>query len=35
MNELVELQIENQNLAPGEKLIFDPRTLMSLMVNLK
>jgi len=32
LNELEELHIENQHLPPGEKLVFDPRTLMSLVV---
>ena len=33
LHELVELHIENQNLPPGEKLLFDPRTLLTLVVN--
>ena len=33
MNELVELSIENQDLPPGERLIFDPRCLMTLKVK--
>lgn len=34
MEELNELQIENQVLPSGEKLIFDPRTLASLVHSL-
>lgn len=30
--ELKELHLENQRLAPGEKLLLDPRTLLSLAV---
>uniref|UniRef100_A0A8D3AXR2 Protein phosphatase 1, regulatory subunit 42 n=1 Tax=Scophthalmus maximus TaxID=52904 RepID=A0A8D3AXR2_SCOMX len=30
LTELKELHLENQKLAPGEKLLFDPRTLLSL-----
>lgn len=32
LSELQELHLENQRLAPGEKLLFDPRTLRSLAV---
>ncbi|XP_070709394.1 protein phosphatase 1 regulatory subunit 42 [Pempheris klunzingeri] len=32
--ELKELHLENQRLAPGEKLLFDPRTLLSLAESL-
>ncbi|XP_034562116.1 protein phosphatase 1 regulatory subunit 42 [Notolabrus celidotus] len=32
--ELKELHLENQRLAPGEKLLFDPRTLLSLAHSL-
>jgi len=32
LHELVELHIENQSLPPGEKLLFDPRTLLTLAV---
>lgn len=32
LRELQELHLENQRLAPGEKLLFDPRTLVSLAV---
>lgn len=32
LGELSELHLENQRLAPGEKLLFDPRTLLSLAV---
>lgn len=32
LSELSELHLENQELAPGEKLLFDPRTLLSLAV---
>ena len=35
LRELVELHIENQKLPLGEKLLFDPRTLMTLMVLYK
>jgi protein phosphatase 1 regulatory subunit 42 len=34
LNELEELHIENQHLPAGEKLVFDPRTLMSLVVSV-
>ncbi|XP_034025647.1 protein phosphatase 1 regulatory subunit 42 isoform X2 [Thalassophryne amazonica] len=34
LTELKELHLENQNLAPGEKLLFDPRTLVSLAKSL-
>ena len=30
---LQELHIENQKLAPGEKLLFDPRSLATLSVG--
>lgn len=33
LTELVELSVENQRLPPGEKLIIDPRCLMTLMVS--
>lgn len=32
LTELKELHLENQRLAPGEKLLFDPRTLVSVAV---
>lgn len=32
LTELRELHVQNQRLAPGEKLLFDPRTLHSLAV---
>lgn len=32
LTELRELHVQNQRLAPGEKLLFDPRTLYSLAV---
>lgn len=32
LHELRELHLENQRLAPGEKLLFDTRTLLSLAV---
>lgn len=32
LGELNELHLENQRMAPGEKLLFDPRTLLSLAV---
>jgi protein phosphatase 1 regulatory subunit 42 len=32
LHELVELHIENQSLPSGEKLLFDPRTLLTLAV---
>ena len=31
---LQELHIENQHLPPGEKLLFDPRTLNTLAVSV-
>ncbi|XP_062235583.1 protein phosphatase 1 regulatory subunit 42 isoform X1 [Platichthys flesus] len=34
LRELKELHLENQKLAPGEKLLFDPRTLLSLAESL-
>ncbi|XP_022600020.1 protein phosphatase 1 regulatory subunit 42 isoform X1 [Seriola dumerili] len=34
LTELQELHLENQKLAPGEKLLFDPRTLLSLAESL-
>ncbi|XP_071341359.1 protein phosphatase 1 regulatory subunit 42 isoform X2 [Trachinotus anak] len=34
LSELKELHLENQKLAPGEKLLFDPRTLLSLAESL-
>uniref|UniRef100_A0A3B4WWG3 Protein phosphatase 1, regulatory subunit 42 n=1 Tax=Seriola lalandi dorsalis TaxID=1841481 RepID=A0A3B4WWG3_SERLL len=34
LSELQELHLENQKLAPGEKLLFDPRTLLSLAESL-
>ncbi|XP_076017240.1 protein phosphatase 1 regulatory subunit 42 [Genypterus blacodes] len=34
VRELKELHLENQKLAPGEKLLFDPRTLLSLAESL-
>ncbi|XP_069007779.1 protein phosphatase 1 regulatory subunit 42 isoform X1 [Embiotoca jacksoni] len=34
LHELTELHLENQRLAPGEKLLFDPRTLVSLSESL-
>nr|XP_043894854.1 protein phosphatase 1 regulatory subunit 42 isoform X1 [Solea senegalensis] len=34
LGELQELHLENQRLAPGEKLLFDPRTLLSLAKSL-
>ncbi|XP_029385334.1 protein phosphatase 1 regulatory subunit 42 [Echeneis naucrates] len=34
LNELKELHLENQKLTPGEKLLFDPRTLLSLAESL-
>ncbi|GAA6217365.1 protein phosphatase 1 regulatory subunit 42 [Lates japonicus] len=34
LSELKELHLENQRLAPGEKLLFDPRTLLSLAESL-
>ncbi|XP_075906371.1 protein phosphatase 1 regulatory subunit 42 isoform X2 [Nelusetta ayraudi] len=34
LRELQELHLENQRLAPGEKLLFDPRTLVSLAESL-
>ncbi|KAM3860716.1 protein phosphatase 1 regulatory subunit 42 [Diretmus argenteus] len=34
LSELKELHVENQKLAPGEKLLFDPRTLLSLAESL-
>ncbi|AWP20691.1 putative protein phosphatase 1 regulatory subunit 42 [Scophthalmus maximus] len=34
LTELKELHLENQKLAPGEKLLFDPRTLLSLAGSL-
>ncbi|KAK2886456.1 protein phosphatase 1 regulatory subunit 42 [Channa argus] len=34
LSELKELHLENQRLAPGEKLLFDPRTLVSLAESL-
>ncbi|XP_028288322.1 protein phosphatase 1 regulatory subunit 42 [Parambassis ranga] len=34
LHELTELHLENQRLAPGEKLLFDPRTLFSLSKSL-
>lgn len=33
LTELRELHVQNQRLAPGEKLLFDPRTLHSLAVG--
>ena len=30
---LQELHVENQRLPPGEKLLFDPRTLVTLSVS--
>lgn len=32
LTELKELHLENQRLAPGEKLLFDPSTLLALAV---
>uniref|UniRef100_A0A8C5WBK8 Protein phosphatase 1 regulatory subunit 42 n=1 Tax=Leptobrachium leishanense TaxID=445787 RepID=A0A8C5WBK8_9ANUR len=34
LDELKELHVENQHLPPGEKLLFDPRTLHSLSKSL-
>ncbi|XP_026219932.1 protein phosphatase 1 regulatory subunit 42 isoform X2 [Anabas testudineus] len=34
LGELKELHLENQRLAPGEKLLFDPRTLVSVAESL-
>uniref|UniRef100_A0A3Q3IAW4 Protein phosphatase 1 regulatory subunit 42 n=1 Tax=Monopterus albus TaxID=43700 RepID=A0A3Q3IAW4_MONAL len=34
LRELKELHLENQRLTPGEKLLFDPRTLISLAESL-
>eukprot|EP00066_Takifugu_rubripes_P004568 XP_003968023.1 PREDICTED: protein phosphatase 1 regulatory subunit 42 [Takifugu rubripes] len=34
LTELRELHVQNQRLAPGEKLLFDPRTLLSLADSL-
>ncbi|KAM9308385.1 protein phosphatase 1 regulatory subunit 42 [Gastrophryne carolinensis] len=34
LHELRELHIENQHIPPGEKLLFDPRTLQSLAKSL-
>ncbi|KAM9332625.1 protein phosphatase 1 regulatory subunit 42 [Pholidichthys leucotaenia] len=34
LHELTELHLENQRLSPGEKLLFDPRTLLSLSKSL-
>uniref|UniRef100_UPI003AABF70D protein phosphatase 1 regulatory subunit 42 n=1 Tax=Centroberyx gerrardi TaxID=166262 RepID=UPI003AABF70D len=34
LKELKELHLENQRLAPGEKLLLDPRTLLSLAESL-
>ncbi|XP_029935429.1 protein phosphatase 1 regulatory subunit 42 [Myripristis murdjan] len=34
LSELKELHLENQKLAPGEKLLLDPRTLLSLAESL-
>uniref|UniRef100_A0A3Q1GNI9 Protein phosphatase 1, regulatory subunit 42 n=1 Tax=Acanthochromis polyacanthus TaxID=80966 RepID=A0A3Q1GNI9_9TELE len=34
LHELKELHLESQRLAPGEKLLFDPRTLLSLADSL-
>ncbi|KAK2859447.1 hypothetical protein Q5P01_004067 [Channa striata] len=34
LSELKELHLENQKLSPGEKLLFDPRTLVSLAGSL-
>ncbi|XP_038583650.1 protein phosphatase 1 regulatory subunit 42 [Micropterus salmoides] len=34
LHELKELHLENQRLAPGEKLLLDPRTLLSLAESL-
>uniref|UniRef100_A0A3Q3NEC9 Protein phosphatase 1, regulatory subunit 42 n=1 Tax=Mastacembelus armatus TaxID=205130 RepID=A0A3Q3NEC9_9TELE len=34
LSELKELHLENQRLTPGEKLLFDPRTLVSLAKSL-
>uniref|UniRef100_A0A3P8TXB6 Protein phosphatase 1, regulatory subunit 42 n=1 Tax=Amphiprion percula TaxID=161767 RepID=A0A3P8TXB6_AMPPE len=34
LHELKELHLENQRLEPGEKLLFDPRTLLSLADSL-
>uniref|UniRef100_A0A3B5BK90 Protein phosphatase 1, regulatory subunit 42 n=1 Tax=Stegastes partitus TaxID=144197 RepID=A0A3B5BK90_9TELE len=34
LHELKELHLESQKLAPGEKLLFDPRTLLSLADSL-
>ncbi|KAM7390529.1 hypothetical protein PAMA_008609 [Pampus argenteus] len=34
LSELKELHLENQRLAPGEKLLLDPRTLLSLAESL-
>ncbi|CAJ1082216.1 protein phosphatase 1 regulatory subunit 42 [Xyrichtys novacula] len=34
LGELKELHLENQRLAPGEKLLFDPKTLLSLAESL-
>ncbi|XP_019942943.1 protein phosphatase 1 regulatory subunit 42 [Paralichthys olivaceus] len=34
LRELKELHLEDQKLAPGEKLLFDPRTLLSLAESL-
>ena len=33
LENLQELHIENQRLPPGEKLLFDPRTIRSLSVR--
>lgn len=34
LSSLQELHIENQRMAPGEKLLFDPRSLIALAVSL-
>ena len=33
LTKLKELHVENQRLAPGEKLLLDPRTLLCLAVR--
>lgn len=33
LENLQELHIENQRMPPGEKLLFDPRTLRAISVN--
>ena len=34
LTNLQELHIENQKLSPGEKLLFDPRSIAALSVRL-